>query len=218
MKVGILGSGDVARSLAKGFVGRGDNVRLGTRDPSSASLVSWAKEIGPNVSLGSLADAAEFGELAVVATRGSAVPEVLRLAGPKNLVGKVVIDVTNPLVFRENAPPSLSVGHDDSAGEQVQRALPGAHVVKAFNTVGNSLFVHPKLPGGPPDMFICGNDAQAKATVTKVLKDFGWPTVDIGGIEGSRLLEPMCILWVLSAMSLGSWEIAFKILRPAAKA
>jgi predicted dinucleotide-binding enzyme len=213
MRVGILGSGDVAKSLARGFVGRGDEVKLGTRDPTNAALLAWAKGAGSKVSVGNFADAAKFGELAVVATRGSAVEEALKLAGPKNLTGKVVIDVTNPLTFHEKGPPTLSVGQTDSAGEQVQRALPGAHVVKAFNTVGNHLFVDPKLPGGPPDMFICGNDAGAKATVTGILKHFGWPAVDIGGIEGSRVLEPMCILWVTAAMKLGTWDLAFKLVR-----
>ena len=108
---------------------------------------------------------------------------------------------------------SLAVGHTDSAGEQVQRWLPSAYVVKAFNTVGYAHMFKPDFPGGPPDMFICGNDASAKKTVTGILQDFGWPTIDIGGIEGSRLLEPMCVLWVGYAMRTGGTNHAFKLLR-----
>ncbi|MCI4350206.1 MAG: NAD(P)-binding domain-containing protein [Thermoplasmata archaeon] len=203
----------MAKSLAKGFLGRGDEVRFGTRDPAKAELRAWAVSAGPRASVGTLPEAARFAELAVLAVPGVAGPEALRLAGASHLAGKVVIDVTNPLVFHEDAPPTLSVGHTDSAGEQVQRTIPDSQVVKAFNTVNNSQFVHPKFPGGTPEMFICGNDAGAKATVTTILKDFGWPTIDIGGIEGSRLLEPLCILWVHAALQLGSWDIAFKVVR-----
>jgi predicted dinucleotide-binding enzyme len=213
MRIGILGSGDVAKSLAKGFLGRGDRVQLGTRDPSNAELQAWAASAGPNASVGTLAETAKFAELALLAVHGVAGPEALRLADPRNLAGKVVIDVTNPLVFSDSAPPGLSVGHTDSAGEQVQRTLPASHVVKAFNIVGNPQMVHPTFPGGPPDMFICGNDAGAKATVTKILEEFGWPTIDIGGIDGSRMLESLCLLWVRSGLQLGNWNIAFKLLR-----
>jgi 8-hydroxy-5-deazaflavin:NADPH oxidoreductase len=213
MKIGILGSGDVAKSLAAGFLERGDQVQLGTRDPSNASLKEWVASAGKKASVGTLSGTAAFADLAVLAVRGVAGPEVLRLADPKSLAGKVVIDVTNPLLFFDNAPPALAVGHSDSAGEQVQRALPDSQVVKAFNIAGNPFMVHPKFPGGPPDMFICGNDAAAKATVTKILTDFGWPTIDIGGIEGSRMLESLCLLWVHSALHLGTWNIAFKLLR-----
>jgi predicted dinucleotide-binding enzyme len=124
-----------------------------------------------------------------------------------------VIDVTNPLIFHENAPPTLALGFNDSAGEQVQRWLPKSKVVKAFNIVGNAHMFKPSFPGGPPDMFIAGNDAQAKATVTKILEEFGWPVTDLGGLEGARLMEPMCVLRVTYAMRKGTWDIAFKMLR-----
>ncbi len=102
---------------------------------------------------------------------------------------------------------------EKGAGEQVQRWAPKARVVKAFNIVGHAHMVDPQFPGGPPDMFICGNDAAAKATVTEILKSFGWPTINIGGIEGARLLEPMCVLWVLYATLTKSTNHAFKLLR-----
>jgi hypothetical protein len=123
------------------------------------------------------------------------------------------MDATNPLDFSQGMPPRLSIGHTDSAGEQVQRWLPDAKVVKVFNIVGNAHMVDPQFPGGPPDMFICGNDDGAKATVAEICRQFGWPTIDLGGIEGSRWLEPMCILWVAHGLRAGSWNHAFKLLR-----
>jgi predicted dinucleotide-binding enzyme len=139
--------------------------------------------------------------------------QAIQLIGAENLAGKIVIDTTNPLAYKENAPPSLSIGHTDSAGEQVQRWLPKSHVVKAFNIVGNADMVHPDFPGGPPDMFICGNDAEAKKKVIEILTAFGWPTIDIGNIEGARLLEPLCILWVTYGIRTGGWRHALKMLR-----
>jgi len=214
MKVGILGSGDVAKALAHGFRASGHSVQLGTRTPSQPALVAWANQEGGPVALGTFAEAAAFGEIVVLATLGNATAEVVALAGPAHLDGKVVIDVTNPLVMAENSPPTLSVGHTSSSGERLQALVPRAHVVKAFNIVGNTLMFQPKLPGGPPDMFIAGNDAGAKRTVGRILKEFGWPEpIDLGGIEGSRELESLCILWVKSAFALRNFQIAFKLLR-----
>lgn len=214
MKVGILGSGDVAKALGTGFVTLGHEVRLGSRTKENPKTVAWAKGTNGKGSTGTFAEAAAFGEVLVLATLGVATPEAIRLAGVSHFDGKVVIDATNPLAFSPQGAPSLAVGHTNSAGEQNQKAIPRAHVVKAFNIVGNSLMFRPNLPGGPPDMFICGNDAPAKEKVRKILHDFGWPSViDIGGIEGSRELESLCILWVKSAVSFGNYNIAFKLLR-----
>jgi len=135
------------------------------------------------------------------------------MAGPENLAGKIVIDSTNPLLFSPGKPPALALGHTDSGGEQVQRWLPESRVVKCFNTVGHAHMVHPDFPGGPPDMFLCGNEAGAKETVTGICREFGWPVIDIGGIEGARLLEPICILWVLYGIRTNSLNHAFKLLR-----
>lgn len=214
MKVGILGSADVARALAKGFVETGHTVKISSRNPKHEALLDWARSVGPSVSTGTFAETAQFGELLVFATLGTAWEEVVRLAGPSHFDHKVVIDATNPLVMEPNAPPRLAVGHTISAGELLQAQLPKAKVVKAFNIVGNSLMFRPKLPGGPPDMFIAGNDAGAKATVARLLEAFGWPKpIDIGGIEGSRELESLCILWVKSALALQNFQIAFRLLR-----
>jgi predicted dinucleotide-binding enzyme len=168
---------------------------------------------GPGVSAGTFADAAGHGETIVLATLWSGTENAIRLADPQRFAGKVVIDATNPLRFVPGAPPELALGHADSGGEQVQRWLPDARVVKAFNIVGHAHMVDPDFPGGPPDMFICGDDAGAKLAVAAILKSFGWPSIDIGGIEGSRLLEPLCILWVKYGIGAGSWNHAFKLLR-----
>jgi len=213
MNVGILGTGDVGKALGRGFVTLGHAVKMGARDGRNEKAVAWAKEAGALASAGTFADAASFGELVVLATLGVANESALTLAGPEKLRGKVVIDATNPLDFGGGMPPTLAVSGNDSAGERVQRLLPDAHVVKAFNTVGNSFMFRPEFPGGPPDMFIAGNDAEAKKKVTAILKDFGWGVVDVGGIESSRYLEAMCMVWVLSAMGTNNWNQSFKMLR-----
>lgn len=213
MNVGILGSGDVARTLGNGFIATGHTVRLGSRTPGSDALADWKKNVGPLGSTGTFASAAEFGELLVLSTHGVQNASAIELAGKAHFAGKVLIDTTNPLNFTPEGAPLLAVGFNDSAGEGVQRLLPGAKVVKAFNTVGSPHMFRPQFQGGPPDMFYCGNDADAKRQVAAILTAFGWNPIDIGGIEGSRLLEPMCVLWVTSGMRLGSWDIAFKLLR-----
>jgi 8-hydroxy-5-deazaflavin:NADPH oxidoreductase len=214
MKIGILGTGDVGRAIAKGFLTLGHEVKLGAREATNEKAVAWAKEAGPKASNGTFADAAEFGELVVLCTLGAAYESVLKATGPQRLEGKVLIDTTNPLDFSKGMPPRLAVGHTDSGGEQIQRAAPGARVVKAFNIVGNSSMFRPEFPGGPPDMLICGNDAEAKRKVTTILNDFGWPVVvDFGGIESSRYLEPLCITWVLYGVATNNWGHAFKMLR-----
>src|SRR5436190_14509119 len=183
MKVGILGSGDVGKALGRGFVKYGHEVKIGSREP--AKLADWVKEVGARGSAGSFAEAAGFGEVIVLATAWSGTQAALELAGAAAFAGKVVIDATNPLDFSHGMPPRLALGHGDSGGEQVQRWLPGARVVKAFNSVGNALMVDPDLPGGPPDMFIAGDDAEAKRVVTGILTQFKWNTLDVGGIAGA---------------------------------
>jgi predicted dinucleotide-binding enzyme len=209
VKIGILGSGDVGKSFARGFKKRGDDVMIGSR--SAEKLADWARE--NNVQNGTFEETAKFGEMIVIGTLGVATEEALRMAGESNFDGKVVIDATNPLTFAPGGPPTLAIGGTDSLGERVQTELPSARVVKAFNTVGNAHYVDPQFPGGPPDMFLCGNDAAAKKQVADLCRDWGWGVVDIGGIEGSRYLEPMCMTWVLHGVIAGSWNHAFKLLR-----
>ncbi len=204
MKVGILGSGDVGKSFAKAFGALGHEVKIGSRSPEKLA------EFGAAAT--TFKEAAQFGSVLVLATHGMATENAIKLADPANFKGKVVIDATNPLDFAPGGPPKLAIGHTDSLGERVQRWAPDGKVVKAFNTVGNPLFFKPQLPGGPPDMFICGNDAEAKKAVSQICSDFGWGVIDIGGIEGSRHLEPMCMTWVLHGILSGKWDHAFKML------
>jgi len=214
MKIGILGTGDVGRAIGSGFVALGHEVKLGARSAGHEKAMAWAGEMGARASQGTFADAARFGELIVFATLGVANPEVVKAAGADTFAGKVVIDATNPLDFSKGFPPDLALKGNDSGGEALQRLLPKAKVVKAFNIVPNALMFRPEVPGGPPDMFIAGDDAAAKATVMAILAEFGWPTVyDFGGIAASRWLEAMCIAWVLSVAPSGNWRQAFKLLK-----
>ncbi len=208
--MGVLGSGDVGRVLAAGFASLGHDVTIGSRNPEK--LRPWAEGTSPRITVGTFEDAARC-DIIVLATLGVGTESAIRLAGLSHFDGKVVIDTTNPLDFSKGAPPTLSVGTTDSLGEQIQRLLPTARVVKAFNTVGNAHMVHPQFPGGPPDMFLCGNDEGAKKIVGQICEHFGWGVVDIGGIDGARYLEPMCMAWVLYGVKHGSWNHAFKLLR-----
>lgn len=202
MRIGLLGTGVVARALAEGYPRHGHEVRIGTRDPSSSAV--------EGVETGTFADVADWAELAVLAVTGSAAVDVAGQAADA-LAGKVLIDATNPL-DHSSGTPRLFVGFDDSLGERVQRAAPGARVVKAYNIVGNQLMVDPQLAGGPPTMLIAGDDAGAKGSVTALLEDTGWEVSDLGGIEASRYLEPMCLAWVLHGIARGTWGHAFKVL------
>lgn len=212
MKIGVLGTGDVGRTLAAGFARRGHQVMIGTRNPVDQKVQTWKTETGAGAEVGTFAEAAAFGSVLILATRWEGTENAIRLAGPESFAGKVVIDATNPLDFSTGAP-RLAVGHTDSGGEHVQRWLPGAHVVKAFNTVGYALMVDPHLPGGPPDLFICGDSPDAKHAAARLAAELGWPTIDVGGIEGARYLEPLAMLWVAYGFSTNTWTHAFKLLR-----
>jgi len=215
MRIGILGSGDVGLKLADSFIENKHLVKIGSRNPNQEKLTEWmAKHDKANVSSGTFAEAASFGELNLIATLWAGTANAIKMADSKNFAGKIVIDVTNPLDFSKGMPPRLAIGHTDSAGETVQRMLPDSKVVKAFNTVGNPHFMHPDFPGGPPTMFICGNNDEAKKTVIDdILTKFGWETIDIGGIEGARLLEPLALLWITHYFRTGNGNHAFKLLR-----
>ena len=213
MNVGILGTGDVGKAIGRGFIALGHAVTIGGRDPQNDKALAWARQMGGKASVGTFADAASFGEVIVLATLGVANESAINLAGVQSFRGKVLIDTTNPLDFSGGMPPKLAINGEDSGGERVQRLLPDAHVVKAFNTVGNALMFKPELPGGPPDMFICGNHDDAKTSVGAILTDFGWGVVDCGGIESSRYLEAMCLVWVLAAARTNTWNQAFKLLK-----
>jgi predicted dinucleotide-binding enzyme len=212
MKVGILGSGDVAKSLAGGFIKHGHQVMLGTRD--TGKLKDFvAQNTGAQTS--SFADAAKFGELVVLAVKGTVALDALKAAGAANMAGKPVIDATNPIA---DAPPANGVlkfftNLDQSLMERLQAAMPEVHFVKAFNSVGNAAMINPKFPGGTPTMFICGNNDRAKAAVTGICDQFGWETADMGKAEAARAIEPLCMLWCIPGFISNDWFHAFKLLR-----
>jgi len=212
MKVGILGSGDVAKALAGGFLKHGHQVMLGTRDTRKLADFVAAHQ---GAQTGSFADAAKFAELVVLAVKGTVALDALSAAGAANLAGKPVIDATNPIA---NAPPSNGVlkfftNLDQSLMERLQSAFTDAHFVKAFNSVGNAAMVDPQFVGGKPTMFICGNDDQAKSTVAGICDQFGWEVADMGKAEAARAIEPLCMLWCIPGFLSNDWFHAFKLLR-----
>lgn len=212
MNIGILGSGDVAKTLAGGFLKHGHHVMLGTRD--SAKLADWAAQ-NAEAQVGSFADTAKFGEVVVLAVKGTVAADALRAAGAANLAGKLVIDATNPIA---DAPPVNGVlkfftDLDESLMERLQSEFADAHFVKAFNSVGSVRMVNPQFEGGKPTMFICGNDEAAKKTVSEILDQFGWETADMGKAEAARAIEPLCMLWCIPGFYRNEWMHAFKLLR-----
>ena len=212
MKIGILGSGAVAQTLAAGFLKHGHAVTVGTRDV--AKLADW-KAKNPGAQVGSFGDAAAFGEVVVLAVKGTVAGEALRLAGAAHLAGKPVLDATNPIA---ESPPVNGVLRffttlDDSLMERLQREFPEARFVKAFNSVGNARMVNPQFAAGRPTMFICGNDPGAKATVAGLTEQLGWEVADMGGAEAARAIEPLCMLWCIPGFLRNEWTHAFKLLR-----
>lgn len=211
MNVAILGTGIVGQTLAKGFIGLGHQVIVGTRDPAGDSARKALAAIGPNARAATFADAAKAADIAVLATVWDGTESAVRLAGADNLAGKLLIDATNPLDF-STGTPTLAVGHSTSAAEMIQTWLPQTKVVKAFNSVTATHMVQPKIAGGPPTMFIAGNDADAKKQVLDILAKFGWDSIDIGALDGARLLEPLAMLWIRYAFQNQHWTHAFKLL------
>jgi len=211
MKVGILGSGDVGKALAGGFIKHGHQVVLGTRD--AGKLKDFvAQHKGAEAK--SFADAAKFGDVVVLAVKGTAALDVLKAAGAANLANKPVIDATNPIAA---APPTNGVlkfftNLDRSLMEQLQAAFPDARFVKAYNSVGNARMINPEFKSGKPTMFICGNDDAAKAKVREINDQFGWETADVGKAEAARAIEPLCMLWCILGFTKNEWTHAFKLL------
>jgi len=213
MKVGILGSGEVAQALGLGLSDLGHEVMLGSRSPKSEKITSWLEKVGGKTSSGSFEEVAIFAEMVIIATLGIAVAEVITAAGVKNFNDKIVIDVTNPLDFSQGMPPRLAKSEGGSNGALIQNLLPTAKVVKTLNILANSSMVQPKFEAGEPDMFVCGNDAEAKKTVEQILRDFGWKRItDLGDITQSYLTEALCILWVTYGLKYNNWNIALSFL------
>ncbi len=212
MKIGIIGSGSVATTLAAGFIKHGHEVTLGTRDP--AKLADFLKA-QPKAKVASVAEAAKFGETVVLAVKGTAAEKALETAGAAHLVGKPVIDVTNPIA---DAPPENGVltyftDINQSLMERLQAKVPGAFFVKALNSVGAPAMVNPVFKAGRPSMFIAGNNDGAKATVAKILDQLGWDVEDMGPAAAARAIEPLCMLWCIPGFAKNDWFHAFKMLR-----
>jgi predicted dinucleotide-binding enzyme len=211
MKIGILGSGTVAQTLGSGFLKRGHEVFVGSRTPDK--LADW-KSQNPSGSIGTFEDAAASAELIVLSVKGTAAADALRLAGAKNLAGKIVVDTTNPI---QDAPPDHGVlpfftNINQSLMEQLQTEFPNAKFVKAFNSVGAPSMIDPDYNGIRPTMFLCGDDEAAKKSVTAVLDSFGWDVADMGGAIAARAIEPLCMLWCIPGFLHNQWTHAFKLL------
>lgn len=211
-KIGVLGSGIVGQVLASGFLKHGYEVMIGTREP--AKLSGWQAKNGKG-KIGSFEETAAFGDMLVLAAKGTAAASMLKLAGSANLAGKIIMDATNPIA---DAPPQNGVLKffttlDESLMEQLQKAHPKARFVKVFNSVGNAFMVNPDFGGVKPTMFICGNDEAAKKDVSAILDKFGWETADMGAAEAARAIEPLCILWCIPGFIRNQWTHAFKLLK-----
>jgi predicted dinucleotide-binding enzyme len=210
-KFGVLCSGVVAQTLAKGLRKHDYDVRIGSR--SAGTLADFTSQTG--IPAGTFAEVAEWADVVVLAVKGTAAESAISMVGPERLRGKVVIDTTNPIA---DAPPVDGVlkfftGPNESLMERLQSAVPDARFVKAFNSVGNAFMVNPSLPGGRPTMFYCGNDLDAKKVVAEVLDKFGWDLADMGGAAGARAIEPLCQLWCIPGLRENQWSHAFKLLR-----
>jgi len=212
-KVGVVGSGVVGQVLADGFLKQGYEVMRGSREPGK--LAAWKSAGGAKAATGTFAETARFGDLVVLAVKGSAAEAAVGLCGPENLANKTVIDTANPIA---DAPPvngvlSFFTGPNDSLLERLQKRAPAAHFVKAFSCVGSSSMIHPDFSGLKPTMFICGSNAAAKKDVATILVQFGWEVEDMGGAEAARAIEPLCILWCIPGFLQNDWAHAFKLLR-----
>ena len=214
MKIGVIGSALVGQTLGAGFLKHGHEVMLGSRTPSKPEVEKWVAA-NPGAKSGTFEQTAAFGELLVLATAGPAAENALQMAGLGNLSGKTIMDATNPIV--EGTPPQQGVlkfftGPNESLAEQLQHKFPKANIVKAFNSVGASQMVNPHYEEGVPTMFYCGDEAAAKAQVSKIITQFGWEPFDCGGVIAARAIEPLAILWCIPGFTRNLWTHAFKVL------
>jgi predicted dinucleotide-binding enzyme len=216
VKIGILGTGMVGKTIASKLVELGHEVRMGSRAAGNENAVAWATEAGEGASEGAFADAAGFGEIVFNCTAGVASLDALKAAGDTNLAGKLLIDVANPLDFSHGMPPSLSVCNTDSLGERIQRAFPATHVVKALNTVNCDVMVEPARVPGEHIVFVCGNDAEAKEKAVRLLSEFGWRVervLDLGDITAARSTEMYLPLWLNLMGQLGTLHFNIELAR-----
>ena len=217
MKIAVLGTGNVGQTLGTKLVAEGHEVMLGSRTADNSNAAEWAAANGDAASHGTFADAADFGEMAFLCTNGMGTVAAVKAAGAGNLDGKILIDLTNPLDFSGGMPPTLFAGNTDSLGEQVQAAVPGAKVVKSLNTISSPLMVNPGSLPGDHTIFVCGNDPEAKAQVSKWLGEwFGWEPgniLDLGDITTSRGTESYLALWIRMMLAIGGANFNIHVVR-----
>lgn len=215
MKIGVLGTGMVGQQIASALVSKGHEVMMGSRAAGNEKAQAWVQGAGAGASAGTFADAAAFGELLFNCTAGVGSLAALEAAGKDNLGGKILMDLSNPLDFSGGFPPTLSVCNDDSLGESIQRAFPEVKVVKTLNTMANPIMVDPASLPGDHDVFVSGDDAEAKAEVTRFLKEqFGWRSVvDLGDISTSRGTEAWLLLWTRLYAALGNADFNLHLQR-----
>jgi len=220
MNIGVLGTGVVGETIGTALTEKGHNVRLGSRSPNNEKATSWVKKSNHHATQGDFADAASFGEILFLCLNGAHALDAIRSIDADSINGKIVVDVTNPLDFSKGMPPRLLEGLNNSTslGEQIQAALPGASVVKTFNTVTCNLMVNPKLVNnGDHTLFLCGNDSEAKNKVKHFLVDtFGWKAenlMDLGGIETSRGTEAYLPIWVMIMQATGTPMFNIKLVK-----
>ena len=216
MNIGILGTGIVGQTLGSGFVTNGHNVMMGSRDAASTNAIKWAE--ANDSQHGTFSEAAAFADVLFNCTMGAFSLEALKLAGEGNLRNKILVDAANPIDFSMGMPPRLTIGNDNSLGEEIQKLLPETKVVKALNTINYELMVNPtQLNNGNIDLFICGNDEAAKITVTELLvKEFAWKReciVDLGEIKHARSTESMLLFLISLTMKYGTFKNGIKIHR-----
>jgi|SRR5450631_984609 len=213
---GVLGTGIVGQTIGSALLDLDHQVMLGARDAANEKASAWAAEAGERASHGTFRDAAGFGEIVINATSGDGTLPALEAAGTDQLAGKVVIDVSNPLDFSNGFPPSLSVPSTDSLAERIQRAHPSARVVKTLNTMTCAVMVEPARVLGEHQVFVCGDDVDAKVTVGELLGSLGWPAdrvIDLGGLTGARATESYVLFWVYVRIALGSNDFNIQVHR-----
>ncbi len=217
MKIGVLGTGMVGHSIGTKLIALGHDVKMGSRTETNEKAAVWVKSNGTKASQGNFAQAVEFAETMIFnCTHGMASVEILKSAGEKHLSGKILIDVANPLDFSAGMPPSLGICNTDSLGEQIQRSFPTLRVVKALNTMNCDLMVNPSMVPGDHNVFLSGNDAQAKEQVKTLLAYFGWKKenlIDLGDISTARGSEMLLPIWLRLWSALGNADFNFKIAR-----
>ncbi len=215
MKIGVFGTGMVGNTIASKLVALGHEVRMGSRTANNEKAVAWAKEAGARASTGTFEDAAAFGEILFNCTQGAGSIPALEAAGAANLRGKILVDISNPLDFSKGMPPTLFVSNDDSLGERIQRAFPELKVVKTLNTINCEIMVNPARLGGDSDVFMSGNDKEAKQRVAEILRGwFGWKNViDLGDITTARGTESYLPLWIRLWGALGTPDFNIRIVR-----